>query len=82
MWCKETCVVHVYPGRHLLPSHVMLGIVRLAKHVVSSVLDADGIVVPVGALVTRGVVDVRPDGRRRRREDVWSHPGNGAYMQD
>ena len=56
----------------------MLRVVGLAKDIVAAVLDARGVVVPVGALVAGLVVDVHPDLGGRGDEHGRGDAGDGA----
>lgn len=55
-----------YPWGHLFPSLLVLLVICLAKDIVSPILDAARIIVPVRARVARLVVDLDPKFGRRR----------------
>ena len=57
----------------------MLRVIRLAEDIVFPVFNTRGIVVPIGALVARLVVDVHPNLRRRGDEHSRGDSGDWAW---
>lgn len=57
----------------------MFGVVSLAKDIVSPVLNARGLIVPVGALIARLVVDMHPNFWRRRDQHPRRDTSDGAW---
>lgn len=57
----------------------MLRVIRLTEDIVFPVLNPRGIVVPIGALVARLVVDVYPNLWRRGDEHLRGDSGDWAW---
>lgn len=56
----------------------MLWVIGLTEDIVPAIFNSSGIVVPVRALVARGVIGVSPDLRGGCDEDIWRHACNWA----
>lgn len=70
-----------YASNHLLPPDLMQLIVGLGEDVVTSMLNACGMIVPVRALVAWVPVDVRPEIGRGGNQNVGRNPGNHALRR-